>query len=196
MIGTWRAWAFGILVIAAVATWVVSSQSFQTCIQDNRAGAIDQTVPSRFAELSTVEKGRACLGAYIHRYEATITTLATVLLAVFTFTLWSSTSQLWRATRDTLRHAEGTAERQLRAYVFVSTAKVDEEDSIPYARVEIKNFGQTPAYKLVSVAGFAIDRYPPPSTLVSSCLKPRQYRTYLPANSKLPLLEWGTELGR
>jgi hypothetical protein len=78
MIGTWRAWAFGILVIAAVATWVVSSQSFQTCIQDNRAGAIDQTVPSRFAELSTVEKGRACLGAYIHRYEATITTLATV----------------------------------------------------------------------------------------------------------------------
>jgi hypothetical protein len=61
-----------------------------------------------------------------------------------------------------------TARRQLRAYVFVSSAKIIhgiEDDRIPEAHVVIKNSGQTPAYKLTNVSGLAFDKYPAPPSL-------------------------------
>jgi hypothetical protein len=61
-----------------------------------------------------------------------------------------------------------TARRQLRAYVFVSSANVSnatEGNGTLQSCVVIKNFGQTPAYKVVNVNGFAFDRYPPSPTL-------------------------------
>jgi len=62
-----------------------------------------------------------------------------------------------------------TARRQLRAYVFVSSAKIIhgiEDDSIPEAHVVIKNSGQTPAYRLTNISGIAFDRYPAPPSLI------------------------------
>lgn len=56
-----------------------------------------------------------------------------------------------------------TARRQLRAYVFVHTAKIvvqDDEVTPPVAVVVIKNSGQTPACKLINVSGFASCPYP------------------------------------
>jgi hypothetical protein len=67
----------------------------------------------------------------------------------------------WLAMRDTAR-------RQLRAYVFVSRANISnatEGNGPVQSRVVIKNFGQTPAYKVVNINGFAFDQYPPPPTL-------------------------------
>jgi hypothetical protein len=56
--------------------------------------------------------------------------------------------------------------RQLRAYVFVSSAKiVYNNNQIPEAHVVIKNSGQTPAYGMIYVSGFAFDTWPPPSHL-------------------------------
>jgi hypothetical protein len=68
--------------------------------------------------------------------------------------------------RDTLKTMQDTAERQLRAYVFVESAQIVnvlDGSGSPEAHVVIKNYGQTPAYELVS--GFAMDQYPSPPTL-------------------------------
>jgi hypothetical protein len=70
--------------------------------------------------------------------------------------------------RDTLKTMQDTAERQLRAYVFVESAQVInvvDGSGSPEAHVVIKNYGQTPAYELVNVSGFAMDQYPSPPTL-------------------------------
>src|SRR5436305_11169911 len=49
--------------------------------------------------------------------------LFTAVLFVATALLWWSTRMLWLATNDTLRHAESTAARQLRAYLSLATTK-------------------------------------------------------------------------
>jgi len=70
--------------------------------------------------------------------------------------------------RGTLKTMQDTAERQLRAYVFVESAQVVnviDGTGSPEAHVTIKNYGQTPAYELVNFSGFAIDEYPTPPTL-------------------------------
>src|SRR5271155_2169793 len=62
--------------------------------------------------------------------------------------------------QGTLKTMQDTAERQLRAYVLIPSAHVKniaEGNGPPVAHVQIKNFGQTPAYKVVNIGGFAID---------------------------------------
>ncbi len=68
------------------------------------------------------------------------------LLVVFTFTLW------W-ATRALVFGADETAERQLRAYIFIDGGSIeikrtDRGRIFLTGFVQFKNFGQTPAYKV------------------------------------------------
>jgi hypothetical protein len=88
-------------------------------------------------------------GHFLDVHSGAITTLATIAIAFFTWTLWRSNEKMWIATQQALRHAEETAERQLRAYVHISRAgiKFDPPES-PEWHLEIKNFGQTPAYEV------------------------------------------------
>jgi hypothetical protein len=93
----------------------------------------------------------------VQAHNAAITAVATVLLTVVTGGL------VWVGFRQI-----ATNRAQLRAYVFVSGAKVTNVitgNGIPEAIVGIKNFGQTPAYKVTNVSGIAVDQYPPPATL-------------------------------
>jgi hypothetical protein len=55
-----------------------------------------------------------------------------------------------------------TANRQLRAYVFISGAQLDDigVGQIPYAQLRFKNFGQTPAYKMTQWAMVGIGKFP------------------------------------
>jgi hypothetical protein len=104
---------------------------------------------------------RDCLGDFTHDN-------AEAIIAAFTVILAFSTIFLWVATRDLVSGADITAQRQLRAYVFVSGAivtNIAEGDGIPEAQVVIKNFGQTPAYNFVNITGFAADVYPPPKSI-------------------------------
>jgi hypothetical protein len=89
-------------------------------------------------------------------------------LAAFTAILTIATIGLAFGVLFQIKDARASSERQLRAYVFISGARVvnaTEGDGPLEAHVVVKNFGQTPAYKLVNVNGFALDRYPPPPTL-------------------------------
>jgi hypothetical protein len=93
------------------------------------------------------------------------------LVAAFTALLFFATLALWWSTRSLVRGAEETAQRQLRAYVFVETASithVDDNEGVPEAIVTIKNFGQTPAYRLVNLTSLALCRYPAPPHIASA----------------------------
>jgi hypothetical protein len=93
--------------------------------------------------------------AYEHPSEL-VTAVFTAVLAVATIKLWRSTNSLWKA-------GERTAEMQLRAYVFISSAKVDvhqDSDAAIEAIVVLKNFGSTPARNVICVSGFAFSPYP------------------------------------
>jgi hypothetical protein len=64
------------------------------------------------------------------------------LLVAFTFLLFVATWLLWRATRNLVRGADQTAERQLRAYVLVTQVKVvDPDNDAPNAEISIKTQG-------------------------------------------------------
>jgi hypothetical protein len=48
----------------------------------------------------------------IDDYSTWVTALATIAIAIFTFTLWKSTDKLWKAGEDQFRHAKETGDRQ------------------------------------------------------------------------------------
>jgi hypothetical protein len=62
-------------------------------------------------------------------------------LIIATFLLWVATAKLVKA-------AEDTAQRQLRAYIFLEDAKVRQEGENYIIHYRITNFGQTPAHKI------------------------------------------------
>lgn len=73
-------------------------------------------------------------------------------IALFTALLFFATLALFWATYRLVAGADLTAERQLRAYVFVSLADGEklflDENGCLSAPLIIKNYGQTPAYNL------------------------------------------------
>ncbi|MEA3179418.1 MAG: hypothetical protein QOI59_2941 [Gammaproteobacteria bacterium] len=91
---------------------------------------------------------------------------ATIALALITGTLAFYTAKLWRATRRLVESGEGTAQRQLRAYVGVSEVAYEEQidGRAPRVSITIRNFGATPAYKLAVAAdaqiAFSVDQVP------------------------------------
>jgi hypothetical protein len=83
------------------------------------------------------------LEGFVHSYREEI-------IAVFTVILALATLLLWRATRNLVRGAEGTAQRQLRAYVSLESGSV-QHTSIDgqlgfIVSVALKNYGVTPGY--------------------------------------------------
>jgi hypothetical protein len=138
------------IVFFLLIAWILGSSLTPQIIYPDRSGH----------EATNEESEKLSIDRRIARY--------TLWLAGFTGVLALSTICLWIVTALTLRHSRETAERQLRAYVFVSSAavmNVVEGDGIPEAQVVIKNFGQTPAYGFVNITGFAANIYPPPKSL-------------------------------
>jgi hypothetical protein len=121
---------------------------------------------------------------WLDRHKEWINVVSTIFIAGFTGTLWGATKRLWQtsqihaahmegsvrvaqraahAAEQSVRTMEGTAERQLRAYVFVDGGSIQliDENTITlptnldiytgqlFVRVHtpFKNFGSTPAYR-------------------------------------------------
>lgn len=70
------------------------------------------------------------------------------LVAGFTALLFIATLALYQATRNLVLGADRTAERQLRAYVYVEKTHLNYEKGHWEHSYRIKNFGQTPAHKV------------------------------------------------
>jgi hypothetical protein len=76
-------------------------------------------------------------------------------LVGFTFLLFGATVLLWWTTRDLVKGAEDTAERQLRAYVLPEKALLlNINDPTPRYIFHVKNYGQTPARELTVWVGW------------------------------------------
>jgi hypothetical protein len=80
----------------------------------------------------------------------------TLVLAAFTTILGFATIFLAKATKSLVSGAEDTAQRQLRAYVFVRPVGVfflyDGDSCRVTITFAFKNYGQTPAYKFLEYA--------------------------------------------
>lgn len=74
------------------------------------------------------------------------------LLVFFTALLFAATVFLYRATRDLVKGAGDIAKRQLRAYVHVKDVIMSHMNSglQPNIQMIIKNYGQTPAYRVTN----------------------------------------------
>lgn len=100
-------------------------------------------------------------GDFIDAHNGAINALATFAIALFTLTLWRSSEKMWNATQDALRHAERTAERELRAYVHISGGEIKFEPlNAPTWHLTVKNFGKTPAYDVRQWTHMWIEEYP------------------------------------
>jgi hypothetical protein len=79
-----------------------------------------------------------------------ITAASTVALAFLTLILAIGTLFLWLVTRRLVIGTEETAKRQLRAYIHVADAAILHTNSEwpTNVRIQFKNYGQTPAYRV------------------------------------------------
>jgi hypothetical protein len=86
----------------------------------------------------------------------------TLVLAAFTTILGIATAILAYATRRLVDGADDTAQRQLRAYVFPQNSEIRKfgSDQSPEGWVEIRNTGNTPAYKLQRRGGIMLTPFP------------------------------------
>lgn len=85
----------------------------------------------------------------------------TLLLVICTAFLALYTKKLWSATTSLVTGAADTAQKQLRAYVCVSSAKISFEIAgAPEVQVVLKNCGQTPAHDLRCWIHIWIEDYP------------------------------------
>lgn len=84
-----------------------------------------------------------------------LTAISTTVIALFTIILAYSTVKLWRAGE---RHAE----RELRAYVFVTECNIKNVGIglVPDAGITVKNTGQTPAYRTRAISNIVYSDYP------------------------------------
>jgi hypothetical protein len=82
--------------------------------------------------------------------------LRTDPVATFTALLTVVTALLWWATRRLVKGAEDTAERQLRAYLFIDEAQLIVSDAAATVASTIRNFGQTPAKRIRNTARITI----------------------------------------
>lgn len=96
----------------------------------------------------------------VEQNEKIITATSTIFIAGFTVALAFATFFLWLATRDLVKDAKHNAGRQLRAYVFLGSAKISDPLGKPAIAVQIKNFGQTPAYGTVFWIDGVLREYP------------------------------------
>ncbi|MDQ6867610.1 MAG: hypothetical protein M3178_04110 [Pseudomonadota bacterium] len=103
-----------------------------------------------------------CWFASIDWTPEAVTAAGTIALAFLTLVLAVGTLFLWLATRRLVRGSEKTAERQLRAYVLVSSARIHDFgiERPPRVEIIIKNSGQTPAFDLLSWSGMIFEKFP------------------------------------
>jgi hypothetical protein len=93
-------------------------------------------------------------GDFIDAYHEDISAVSTVIIAIFTAILGYATWFLYGATRGLVREAKNTADRQLRAYIFLENAFFERTGVENFAidtwaiQYRLKNFGRTPAHKV------------------------------------------------
>jgi hypothetical protein len=137
---------FWLIVGFALILGVISLIPAHYEICKEGAKASEESCPSyRVVPLLVIEVGKI-----LDALSVAITALATIAIAWFTWSLRRSTDKLWDAGEAQRALSEQTAERQLRAYVFVFNGVAGRDvDGRIKVDITLRNSGQTPAYDLV-----------------------------------------------
>ena len=141
----------GLLVLAWLGYTVHQSVFFQECLASKQAQHANEQGEKGFPEFarpyvvgSRVET--ECLFSFLYDSRDAVTAVATVFIALFTFTLWWATSSLLRHGREVER-----------AYVSGGGPLVDGDPNMLAFTVD--NYGKTPAIMLEYAVEFC--RYMP-----------------------------------
>jgi hypothetical protein len=150
----------GFLVFAELLSWVTATWPGPCIVssdQDVRSEDAQISCPTFFVGSLIILKRADGL---ISRHDKSIVAVFTVVLAFSTIGLWISTNRLWEAGEHQLTHLRETADRQLRAYIYIEKTNFEHTVTGDWKiGFRIKNFGQTPAHnvKLTSIVS-AVDR--------------------------------------
>jgi archaellum component FlaG (FlaF/FlaG flagellin family) len=150
------------LLVAALAAFIIFdfASTLATCHQiEHQENGKRAEEGCGFAQ-SLTYAGAEVAFEWIDRRHDFVTAAATLVIAFFTFTLWRATNKLWDAGERQLAHLNETAERQLRAYVNVMKITVETSGNEHTFSIEIKNFGQTPAYNELVETAVAFAYFP------------------------------------
>ncbi len=107
--------------------------------------------------------------------------------------LSAATFGLWYATWKLVKGSEKTAERQLRAYIFVGANKAPslEVNDIPELELFVKNVGQTPAHRVQHWTNMGILPYPLNIPLPGPDPRNKFINAYLPAGGDFQAIHTG-----
>src|SRR6266446_3065402 len=137
-LGRWLFWAAAAsIAILGIALLVQQSEAFTNCIHDRKNSKEYQSLHEGNGIVSSaIIKARlrlnyVCTWYFTEKNNGAIVALATIALSIFTFTLWRSTKKLWLSSQEHADHAERaiksaeqSAERQFRAYIFITSARI------------------------------------------------------------------------
>jgi len=158
------------LVAIALAVWAVwESTAFQECVCVQTYQIRHQKIDNSSADvlvaaLANPRIGFRCLGNFLDENESAITAIATILIAIFTLTLWLSTSRLAQLTKATIDLAQQEFLSTHRPKLILRDAFCDDNEIGNPIKVTyvIVNIGDTPArivesaleIKVISAPGF------------------------------------------
>jgi len=107
-----RAWIVGIVGITIFAGLVSTFPEFQSCVENKEKQQAQQSTKEHPSGLSPVLYAR-CFADAVHHSHGIITALATIIIGIFTFTLWRATDRL----RILAEGQEDAIKKQQRAYL-------------------------------------------------------------------------------
>ncbi|HET7083282.1 MAG TPA: hypothetical protein VFI23_00815 [Rhizomicrobium sp.] len=129
--------------------WLIwSSESFQSCIQTKQNADAEKAFYegiSQFLVAGGVLRG--CTGYFLHQSGEAITALATIVIALFTWTLWRVSRDQGRLTQISIDDARIASQRELRAYVSAVPGKAFIKNGEFCAICRVENSGNTPAFE-------------------------------------------------
>ena len=141
-------WPLAALACLFLVWGMASTRAFDACINPPQtlAPAIGQRHSGAVLGVGeTFSAYGKCTAIFVVKERDTITAVSTLLLAIITVGLGFIARSQYRTSRA-----------QLRAYVGVETANYSVNLPKHEARVRIRNFGQTPAYKVACSIGIEI----------------------------------------
>ena len=183
-----------LLVLAASVFIVETSETFTSCLYGKYQEKREQTLRKSIADFPIwFGQRQECLGVFVHKNEGAITALSTLIIAVFTWTLW------W-ANRIQTKHTREVE----RAYISGGGPLSRNDPGILCFTVD--NYGKTPAVMLEYVVTFCpLNNIPPtpiydrigfPRTTFTDRIPPGTMGRHInnisiPNNIPRPLLAYG-----
>src|SRR5258708_2879603 len=142
----------GALILLLCSGWILStSSSFNACQTNQTAAKSEQANEnSPPLTLSVADKAAICGRCILHLiYENrdAATAVATVFIALFTFTLWRSTQRLMQVTQESAKLTERSLTMLEGPIIIIGTITMDLRGppSVPVIKLQFKNHGRGPA---------------------------------------------------